>query len=221
MNSPQASIQLPSGAELRVTGPADPEVGVVCVNGGQGGEVAGTWSASVEWLVQRLAPGFPRVAFGEVRYRIKSWKRLDWCVEDAREAVDAVAARRTLLLGFSMGGAVALQVAGEPSVEVVLGLAPWLPERLSLEPLRGRRLRVIHGSLDRWLPGIPGVSPASSRRAFDRARALGVEGEYTVIPGAVHGIALRAHWGRPVPLPRARTWARLIADDLARFQSAG
>jgi dienelactone hydrolase len=221
MNSSQASIRLPSGAELRVTGPADAEVGVVCVNGGQGGEVEGTWSASIEWLVQRLAPAFPQIAFGEVRYRIKSWKRLDWCVEDAREAVDAVAARRTLLLGFSMGGAVALQVAGEPSVEVVLGLAPWLPERLSLEPLRGRRLRVIHGSLDRWLPGIPGVSPAGSRKAFDRARALGVEGEYTLIPGAVHPIALRAPWGRPVPLPRADTWARLIADELTRFQSAG
>jgi dienelactone hydrolase len=221
MNSSQASIRLPSGAELRITGPADAEAGVVCVNGGQGGEVEGTWSASIEWLVQRFAPLFPRVAFGEVRYRIKSWKRLDWCVEDAREAVEAVAARRTMLLGFSMGGAVALQVAGEPSVEVVLGLAPWLPERLSLEPLRGRRLRVIHGGLDRWLPGIPGVSPTGSRKAFDRARALGVEGEYTLIPGAVHGIALRAHWGRPVPLPRARTWARLIADELTRFQSAG
>lgn len=221
MDSPTSSIQLPSGAELRVTGPADAEAGVVCVNGGQGGEVEGTWSASVEWLVQRLAPLFPQIAFGEVRYRIKSWKRLDWCVEDAREAVDAVAARRTLLLGFSMGGAVALQVAGEPSVEGMLGLAPWLPERLSLEPLRGRRLRIIHGSLDRWLPGIPGVSPAGSRQAFDRARALGVDGEYTLISAAVHGIALRAHWGRPVPLPRAGTWARLVANELARFQAAG
>jgi dienelactone hydrolase len=219
MDSPPSTIQLPSGAELRVTGPPGAKVGVVCVNGGQGGEVEGTWSASIEWLVQRLAPRFPQVAFGEVRYRIKSWKRLDWCVEDAREAVGAVAARRTLLLGFSMGGAVALQVAGEPSVEVVLGLAPWLPERLSLEPLRGRRLRVIHGSLDRWLPGIPGVSPAGSRQAFDRALALGAEGEYTLIPGAVHGIAVRAHWGRPVPLPRAHTWARLVADELARFQA--
>jgi len=80
---------------------------------------------------------------------------------------------------------------------------------------------VLHGTLDRWLPGIPGVSPASSRRGFERARALGVEGEYSLIPGAVHGVALRAHWGRAVPLPRAGTWARLVADELALFQSAG
>jgi pimeloyl-ACP methyl ester carboxylesterase len=213
-------IQLRTGAELRLTGPVDGAATVICVNGGQRAEVEGTWSASLEWLVRRLAPRFPRLAFGEVRYRIKSWKRLDWCVEDAKAAIEAAAAPRTLLLGFSMGGAVAVRAADEPSVETVVGLAPWLPERLPLEPLRGRRLRVLHGALDGRLPGIPGVSPASSRRGFERARALGVAGEYTVIPGAVHGIAVRAHWGRPVPLPRAGTWAQLVGDELARFQAS-
>ena len=189
------------------------------MNGGQGAEVEGTWSASLEWLVNRLAPSFPELEFAEVRYRIKSWNKLDWCIEDARSAVEAVGAARTLLVGFSMGGAVASRVAAEPSVQTVVGLAPWFPDRLPLDALRGRRLRVLHGSLDRSLPGIPGVSPASSRRGFDRARALGVEGEYTIIPGAVHGLALRAHWGHPVPLPRAHTWARLVADELRRFEA--
>jgi hypothetical protein len=114
-----------------------------------------------------------------------------------------------------------VQAAEDPTILTVLGLAPWFPDRLSLEPLRGRRLRVLHGSLDRWLPGIPGVSPASSRRGFERARALGVDGDYTLIPGAIHGVALRAHWGRAVPLLRAGTWAGLVADELALFQSAG
>jgi pimeloyl-ACP methyl ester carboxylesterase len=211
--------QLSTGADLRVTGPTD-RLAVVCVNGGQGSEVEGTWSASLEWLVRRLAPAFPKLGFAEVRYRIKSWKRLDWCVADARAAVAEVGARRTLLLGFSMGGAVAVQAAVEPSVETVVGLAPWFPDRLSLEPLRGRRLAVVHGQLDRWLPGIPGVSPISSRRGFDRARALGVDGDYTLIPGALHGIAFRAG-GRAVPLPGARSWARLVAAELERFQAAG
>jgi pimeloyl-ACP methyl ester carboxylesterase len=214
-------VILPSGAELRLTGPAASPAAVVCVNGGQGTEVEGTWSASLEWLVRRLAPSFPELAFAEVRYRVKSWNRLDWCVEDAREAVRKVGAPRMLLLGFSMGGIVSSQIAADPSIETVVGLAPWFPERLSLEPLRGKRLRVLHGSLDRALPGIPGVSPASSRRGYERAIALGAEGEYTIIPGAVHGVALRAHWGRPVPLPRARTWARLVAEELRRFQASG
>jgi pimeloyl-ACP methyl ester carboxylesterase len=187
------------------------------VNGGQSGEVAGTWSATLEWLVGRLAPRFPELVFAEVRYRIKSWNRLDCCIEDARAAITATAAERTVLVGFSMGGIVAAQAADERSVETVIGLAPWLPERLSLAPLRGRRFRVLHGSLDRWLPGIPGVSPASSRRGFERARALGVEGEYTLIAGATHGVALRARWGRPIPLPRASTWASLVAGELELF----
>jgi pimeloyl-ACP methyl ester carboxylesterase len=132
------------------------------MNGGQGAEVEGTWSASLEWLVNRLAPLFPALEFAEVRYRIKSWNKLDWCIDDARSAVESIGATRTLLVGFSMGGAVASRVAAEPSVQTVVGLAPWFPDRLPLDALRGRRLRVLHGSLDRWLPGIPGVSPATA-----------------------------------------------------------
>jgi len=213
-------LNLRSGAELRITGPSKGQFAVVCVNGGQASPVEGTWSASLEWLVRRLAPRFPQLTFGEVKYRIKSWNRLEWCIEDARAAIEALGAPRTLLLGFSMGGAVAARAAGEASVETVVGLAPWFPERISLDQLGGRRLAVLHGSLDRGLPGIPGVSPASSRRGFERARALGAEGEYTTIPGALHGIALRAPWGPALPLPRAHRWAELVADELTRFQTA-
>ena len=212
---PRETVGLRTGAEVRLTG--NGATAVVCVNGGQAAEVEGTWSASLEWLVRRLAPRFRQLVFAEVRYRIKSWRRLDSCVADARAAVAEVGARRTLLLGFSMGGAVAISIADEPSVERVLGLAPWIPDRLSLGPLRGKRLDVLHGSLDRWLPGIPGVSPVSSRRGFERARALGAAGSYELIPGALHGIALRAHWGQPVPLPRAAAWERRIAAQLAEL----
>ena len=166
---------------MRVTN-AVGERAVVCVNGGQARAVPGTWSASVEWLVRNLAPRFPEIAFAEVRYRIKSWQQIGSCVEDARAAVREVAAPRTLLLGYSMGGAVSIASADEPSVERVIGLAPWIPDRLELDKLRGERLDVLHGSLDRWLPGIPGVSPASSRRGFERARALGVEGDLRADP---------------------------------------
>jgi pimeloyl-ACP methyl ester carboxylesterase len=207
------SVGLSTGAEMRLTGGG--ATAVVCVNGGQSAEVEGTWSASLEWLVQRLAPRFPQFVFAEVRYRVKSWRRFESCVEDARAAVHAVGTEQMLLLGFSMGGAVAISVADEASVERVVGLAPWIPDRLSLEPLRGKRLDVLHGSLDRWLPGVPGVSPALSRRGFERARALGAEGTYELIHGALHGVALRAIWGRPVPLPRAAAWERRVAAQLA------
>jgi pimeloyl-ACP methyl ester carboxylesterase len=214
-------VPLSSGAEMRLTGePGAPAV--VCVDGGQAGEVEGTWSASLEWLVGRLAPRFPSLAFGEVRYRIKSWKRLDLCAEDAWAALDAAVeagAGECALLGFSMGGAVSLRVASHPSVSTVIGLAPWLPDRLPVDALDGRRLVVIHGMLDAYLPGIPGVSPKLSRRGFERALARGVEASYTLIPGGLHGIAVRAPSGRLLPLPRARRWARLVGKELERFQA--
>jgi dienelactone hydrolase len=210
-------MRLSTGAELRLTGPLDARAAVVCVNGGQASEVEGTWSASLEWLVRRLAPRFPELGFAEVRYRIKSWNKLDWCVEDAHAAVEQVGARRTLLLGFSMGGAVSVRTADDPSVETVLGLAPWLPDQLSLEPLRGKRLRVLHGSLDRALPGVPGVAPSLSRRAYERALALGATGDYTLVRAGLHGVAVRAPSGRLIALPRAKTWAALVTAELERF----
>jgi pimeloyl-ACP methyl ester carboxylesterase len=211
-----SSERLPTGAEARFRGRAGAPA-VVCVNGGQAAEVPGTWSASLEWLVARLAPSYPDLRFAEVRYRVKSWRRLDECVEDAVAGVEATGGEPTLLVGFSMGGAVAVRAAAHASVVGVVGLAPWLPDQLELTPLLGRRLAVIHGALDRWLPGIPGVSPASSRRGFERARGLGVEATYTVIPGAVHGLALRGRSGRLVRLPRAGRWAELVSAEVERF----
>ncbi len=209
-------MNLTTGAEARITGAGGPAV--VCVNGGQASSVPGTWSASIEWLVTRLAPRFPGLRFAEVRYRVKSWRHLDECIADARAAIAEVGAPRTLLLGFSMGGGVSISCAAEPSVEGVLGLAPWIPDRLSVEPLRGKRLRVLHGSLDRALPGIPGVSPDLARRGFERAREVGAVGELTVIRGAVHGVALHAPWGGGlVPLPRAGRWLELVSGEVGRF----
>jgi pimeloyl-ACP methyl ester carboxylesterase len=207
---------LATGAELRLTNGVRRQM-VVCVNGGQSAEVPGTWSASLEWLVRRLAPRFPELGFAEVKYRVKSWRRLDLCVEDARAAVDETRGDRTCFLGFSMGGAVSIAAAEAPGVERVVGLAPWIPDRLDVSPLRGKRLDVLHGSLDRYLPGVPGVSPTLSRRGFERARAVGAQGSYTLLPGALHGVAVRARNGWLLPLPRAAAWARWVERQLAAF----
>lgn len=209
--------RLATGAELRTTG-TGASASVVCLNGGQGRLVEGNWGATVEWLVAHLAPRFPELTFGEVRYRVKSWRRLDWCIEDAQAAIHELAAERTLLLGFSMGGAVAISAAGEESVEAVVGLAPWIPDGLDLSPLDGRELVILHGTLDRWFPGIPGVPAKVSRRGFERARARGVPGRYVVVPGGLHGVALRSRLGGGlVTLPRAGRWAELVEHELRRL----
>src|SRR5262249_10202817 len=193
------------------------------VNGGTSRPLAGTWSATSELLAGKLAPRFPGIGFLEVRYRIKSWKALDRCFNDANEALELAVARgaeRCLLIGVSMGGAGSIGVAGHDAVDAVLGLSPWIPSRLPLDGLAGRRLDVLQGALDRALPGIPGISPASSRAGFDRARALGVEGSYELIRGGLHGCAVRSPSGRLIRLPRWRAWVAGVARGLERFQAS-
>lgn len=211
-------VALASGAEARLTNEGGP-LAVVLVNGGTARAVPGTWSATSELLTRDLAPSFPGITFAEVRYRVKTWNQLRSCMDDAEaalELVDGHGAETVLLVGFSMGGAVSIGVAGHPAVGAVVGLAPWIPDRLSLDGLRGKRFDVIHGAWDRWLPGVPGVSPAVSRRGFERARALGVEGTYTIIPRALHGAAIRRPSGALQPLPRAQAWVEHVRAALER-----
>jgi dienelactone hydrolase len=215
-------VGLATGAEARVSN-GRAQLAAVLLNGGTARPLPGTWSATSELLARQLAPRFPEIGLIEVRYRIKSWKLLDECFEDARAAIElalADGAERCLLIGFSMGGAVSIGVAAHHAVEAVLGLSPWIPSRLSLDGLAGRRLDVLQGSLDRALPGIPGVSPASSRAGFERARAVGVEGSYKLIRGGLHGCAVRTGSGRLFRLPRWRAWVDGVARVLESFQAS-
>ncbi len=218
MGAPQPPSRGGGRVETRITNPGRRRA-VVCVDGGTARELPGTWSATLEWLVRRLAPTFPELSFVEVRYRVKSWKHLDWCVEDCRQAIESARADEIALLGFSMGGAVAIAAAGDARVSTVIGLAPWIPDGLDVSGLDGRRLAVVHGALDRPLPGIPGVSVRRTLRALERIRARGVEASHTLVPAGLHALAVRSPWGGLIALPRARRSAELVADELRRFES--
>lgn len=212
-------VSLPTGAEARLRNEWG-RLAAVLVNGGTARAVPGTWSATSELLARELAPRFPDIVFVEVRYRVKTWQALPSCLADADAALDLVASNgaRAMLIGFSMGGAVSIGAAGHDHAVGVLGLAPWIPERLELDGLRGKRLDVIHGSWDRALPGIPGVSAASSLAGLERARAHGVEGTYTLIRRGLHGGAVRSPSGRLLRLPRWRAWVEAVAERLDCFR---
>ena len=142
---------------------------MVLANGGQASEVEGTWSATLEWLVGHLAPRFPELAFAEVRYRIKSWKRLDLCEEDLRAAV----AKSRRLARCSSVSRWAGRLRHSPRTRRASKRCSasrrGCPTGSTWAASSGERLDVLHGTLDRWLPGIPGVSPDLSRRGFERA----------------------------------------------------
>jgi pimeloyl-ACP methyl ester carboxylesterase len=218
-NPPMRTLVLPTGAEARIRNEAGGRAAIL-VNGGSAQRVPGTWSATSEWLAEQLAPRFPDLAFCEVRYRLKSWKELHSCVADARAALEA-AARPAILVGFSMGGAVAIASAEDERVGAVLGLSPWIPPELALDPLVGERFDVVQGAWDRSLPGIPGVAPSHSRAGFERALAAGATGNYTLVPRGLHGVAVRSRRGSLLALPSAGRWLPPIAAVLERFLHAG
>jgi hypothetical protein len=140
-------------------------------------------------------------------------------VEDARAAVFEVGAPR---IAFSLlHGRRGLDRGGERTKRQRSSASPVDPGRSStFVPAPEAADRHPRIALDRWLPGIPGVSAAHSRKGFDRARERGAEGRYVLVPGALHGVALRSPWGKLVPLPKARRWAEVVEEELRRFAAS-
>jgi len=128
-------VRLETGADLRLGNEQAPAAAVF-VNGGTARVVPGTWSATSELLANELAPRFPELAFGELRYRLKTWHALDSCMDDARAALDLLG-RPTLLVGFSMGGAVSIGVAAHEAGHALQHKAAYAPLhiRMALVPL--------------------------------------------------------------------------------------
>jgi hypothetical protein len=213
-------VQLPSGGELRTSGPGDADALVLLVGGGTQLSRRGRWSTSMTWLAPRVRRVVgPGVRIGQVRYADSSWNRLDRGIADVRSALEAEAAasprpRRVVLVGLSMGGATCLANAGAPGVVGLVAMAPWFPRQLSVDALAGKRLRVVHGSLDNALPLVPGTSRRESRAAVRRASAAGADAQWADLRFGLHGLAVR--WrGGVLTLPRARAFARVITREVA------
>jgi dienelactone hydrolase len=215
-------VQLPSGGELRTSGPVDADALVLLVGGGTQLSRAGRWSTSMTWLAPRVRRAVgPDVRIGQVRYADSSWSRLDRGVADVRAALEAEAAgaprpRRVVLVGLSMGGGTCLANADAPGVVGLVAMAPWFPREFPIDVLAGKRLRVVHGSLDNAIPVVPGTSRRESRAAVRRAAAAGADAQWIDLPLGLHGLAVR--WrgrGQVVALPRARAFARVISTEVA------
>ena len=123
-------------------------------------------------------------------------------------------------IGFSMGGAVSIGVAGHDAVARrarAVALDPGAPVARRAAREAARRP-----------PGRAGPLPARDSRAsarelargFERARALGVEGTYELIPAACTAAPSAGPSGRLVRLPRWRAWVDAVGAELERFQAS-
>ena len=219
-------VELPSGAQLRVHGPDDAAVTVLLVGGGTGHSRPGRWSTSMTWLAPRVAGAVGTgVRVAQLRYRDSSWNLLELSITDVREAIEREhdaggSARSVVLVALSMGGATCLANVDEPGVVGLVSMAPWFPPELSLAGLAGKRLFVVHGQLDNWLPLVPGTSRRRSREAVRQASELGCDAQWRDLWLGLHGLAV--HWrDRTWTLPRARAYARVLIPEVARLAAAG
>ncbi len=137
------------------------------------------------------------VAVWTLRYRVRGWNGdAQDPVHDARWAL--AEARRShpgapvVLVGHSMGGRVALRLAGEPEVVGVCALAPWI-EAGEPAPRPGATIVIAHGDADR-------VTSSASSAAY----AARIGASFVPVPGETHGL-LR----RPV------FWTRLVTAFVA------
>ncbi|MGW5054545.1 alpha/beta hydrolase [Actinokineospora sp. NPDC004072] len=132
------------------------------------------------------------VAVYLLRNRYRGWNAPDvHPVQDAHWALDQLGDVPVVLVGHSMGGRVALRVAGRPTVVGVCALAPWIVDE-PVEPLTGRALLIAHGDRDRT------TEPGASYRFAERAR--GVTDRVARFESRGEGHAL---------LRNARAWTRL------------
>jgi len=101
--------------------------------------------------IERALAG--RVAVATLRDAVRGYNG-----EQRSPVVDAQWALRRLrelypdapiaLVGHSMGGRVALEVAGTDGVVTVVGMAPWIPRQYDVQPFLGRHTLLLHGRRD-------------------------------------------------------------------------
>ena len=155
-------------------------------------------------LRRRLGPD---VEVRRVQYRRRGWNspRLD-AVRDAKEVLDDIRQRfepkNIVLVGHSMGGRVAAQLAAGADVGAVVALAPWwVGGDGDLIPSPTRML-VVHGTADTW------TDPGSSCIQTWQARQRGLDARWAGVDGAGHYM-----------VRRCSEWHRRTADFFADYLS--
>ncbi|MGI8879549.1 MAG: alpha/beta hydrolase [Jatrophihabitans sp.] len=177
---------------LITAAPRQPRGAVLALHGGQEDSQAAVHRTQL--AVLRLIPvaravakrGDRQVAVVRLLYRYRGWNdaphpALDdarWALAECRDRFGADAP--ISIIGHSMGGRIALRLAGEPNVRGVVGMAPWLPEHEPRADVAGRRLLLLHGTADRT------TDPAGSAAFVADAEATAKSVSLLRLPGEGH-----------------------------------
>lgn len=131
------------------------------------------------------------VVVRQVQYRLRGWNSPQQ--DPVRDADDVLRSCRSrwqpetlVLVGHSMGGRVAAQLAARGDIGAVVALAPWWEgEKADLIPV-GTRLLTVHGTADTR------TDPRSSRAQTQRASRRGLDAQWVGIAGSGH--SMLRHW---------------------------
>src|SRR5664279_1555465 len=204
----------PLGARLTATNaPEPPTAAVLVLHGGASDSqmtvaplsLAVLRLVPVAWAVARQVPD---VAVYRLRFSVRGWNGDGAEVlADARWALEEIADRwpglPVVLVGHSLGGRVALHLAGTDGAAGAVGLAPWAEPGDPVDQLPGVPLAIVQGSGDRMIP------EPSTRAWLAAATAAGAVISSTLIDGGGH--AMLRHW---------RRWHRLAAAGVGMVLSS-
>ncbi|MFK5688128.1 dienelactone hydrolase family protein [Ornithinimicrobium sp. LYQ92] len=182
---------------------------VLVLHGGQArSDEPTTWRQLSVWRSRWLAGSLARagrrdgVSVAFLRYAVRGWN--DGApVADARWALDEL--RQTWpgvpigVVGYSMGGRVALRLVGEPDVAAMATVSAWVEaaDLPLMEPTADLPVLLLHGADDQV------TTPCGSLLTATRLREAGALARADVEQPDTHAM-----------VRRARTWHRLVAEHL-------
>ncbi|HVB97178.1 MAG TPA: dienelactone hydrolase family protein [Chloroflexota bacterium] len=145
------------------------------------GGVGGGFDSPAHDIFDRMAAELISKQVSSLRIRYRLATDLTSSVEDALvglEFLESRGVRAAITVGYSLGGAVAIQSAAAlPLAAGVIGLASQSYGTSGAELISPRPLLLVHGADDRVMP------PECSRLIFERARE---PKQLIVVPGAGH-----------------------------------
>ena len=187
-----------SARRLSVDAPSDVRAVVLVLHGGR--EVSEARTRNTQLAVLRMIPiarALVRagrnhgLAVARLRFSVRGWNGPQRSpVADAQWALEQLAerfpGRPIAIVGHSMGGRTAINVAAHPSVSTIVGLAPWIERSDPIEQLAGRRVLLAHGTRDRI------TDPRRSQRLVGEIEPIARSATFVAIDGDKHAML-----GRP------------------------